>query len=346
MRKLKIGRPLLLIASLLSCAALVPAATQAAGKVSAGPPAVNTGGVGHVSGTSATLLGVVDPRTFLTSYYFQYGPTIAYGKQTTPGTLAAGVARVKVGQAVTGLLPGYHYRLVASNAAGTKLGSDRTYIPKTSRTTKFVLPKTSEPTIFGGAFVLSGSITGTGNANRKLALQSSPYPFLTPFAPVGLPIVTDATGHFVFRVATLSTSTQFRVSTLDPRPVLSPVVTQHVAVRVTLKVRTTAHKGLVRLYGTVTPAAVGARLAIQLRKAARPGRSEKSEERTTKYGTRFTSVVKRGTKTVSRFSMIVSIRDAGHYRASVEINKGGFVSGASPSITLAADHSVKAKKKH
>ena len=44
--------------------------------------------------------------------------------------------------------------------------------------------------------------------------------------------------------------------------------------------------------------------------------------------------------------MIVSIRDAGHYRASVEINKGGFVSGASPSITLAADHSVKAKKKH
>jgi hypothetical protein len=126
------------------------------------------------------------------------------------------------------------------------------------------------------------------------------------------------------------------VSTLDPRPVYSPVLTQHVAALVTLKVRTTSHKGLVRLYGTVTPAAVGARLGIQLLKPARPGTTEKTEERTTRYATQFSGVVKRATKTMSRFSIVVTVRHRGRYRAFVPVSKGGYVSGASQSLVLAA----------
>jgi hypothetical protein len=345
MRRIKIGRRTLLSAPILACVALsLPSAASAAGGLKAArQPSVATGAVTHVRGTAATLVGTVNPRSFATTYNFEYGPTVAYGKRTVAAALPAGVLRVKVGQAVTAFLPGYHYRLVATNQAGTTLGKDRTFTLKSSRTTKFVLPKSTTPTVFGSPFVLSGTLTGAGNANRKLVLQSSPYPYLTPFATIGLPIVTDAAGRFVFRVASLSASTQFRVSTLDPRPVYSPVVTQKVAVRVLLKVRTTRHVGLVRLYGTVTPAVVGSHLSIQLRKPVRPGGKS---ERTTKFASQFSTVVKRGTKTTARFSTVVSIRHAGRYRAYVQVNKGALVSGSSASIVLRAAPASTHKTRH
>lgn len=333
MRRLKIGRRMLLNGSILACSALaLPAATQAAVAAKPGAPGVSTGAVTHVRGTAATLVGTVNPRLFATTYEFQYGPTVAYGKQTTAAALPAGAVKVKVGQAVTAFLPGYHYRLVATNQAGTKFGKDRTFTLKSSRS-KFALPKSTTPTVFGGAFVLSGTLSGAGNAGRKVVLQSSPYPYLTPFATIGAPVITDAAGRFVLRVASLSASTQFRVSTLDPRPLYSPILTQKVAPRVILKVRSTGHVGLVRLYGTVTPAVVGSRLSIQLRKPVRPG--GKSEQ-TTKFSTQFSTVVKRGTKTTARFSTIVSIRHTGRYRAYVQVNKGALVSGSSASVVLHA----------
>jgi hypothetical protein len=328
---------------ILASAALVPVPIAQA-IVKDGPPQVSTGGVTAVRGTAATLLGSIDPRGAATTYYFRYGPTIAYGKQTTAAVLPAGIAKVKIGQAATGFLAAYHYRLVATNQFGTKEGKDRNFVTKKLTKPGFTLPKTLPPTIYGSAFTFTGTLTGTGNGNRKLVLQESAYPFLSPFSPTGLPIVTDATGHFTFRVPDLLASTQFRVSTLDPRPVYSPILTQHVAVRVNLKVRTTAHKGLVRLYGTVTPASVGARLAIQLRKAVRPGNSEKSSERTTKFATQFSSVVKAGTKTVSRFSTVVTVVHGGTYRAYVQLRKGGFVSGSSPTVLLHSAPTPAAKK--
>lgn len=311
--------------------ALAPGA-QAAVKL--GPPLVATAGATQPRGTSATLLGTVNPRGAVTTYYFQYGPTIAYGRQSTPATLPAGLTRVKVGQAVTGILPGYHYRLVASNGYGPTLGKDRTFGLKSTELAapKFTLAKSPEPTPFGGAYVLGGSITGVGSANRKLALQSSPFPYLTPFTTIGLPVLTNALGRFSFRVPSLSTSTQFRISTLDPRPAYSPIVTHRVAVRVTLKVRTTRHKGLVRLYGTVTPARVGAPVRFQLLRPVRPGKSEQE----TRFVTQFSTVVKRGTKTISRFSAIERIRSGGSYRAYVVVRAGALVSGASAAVLLHA----------
>jgi hypothetical protein len=324
-----------LLASLaLALTLALATGAHAAGKLGVGPPAVTTGAASQVRGTSATLLGTVNPRGAVTTYYFLYGPTIAYGKQTTPATLPAGIAKVKVGQAVTGLLPGYHYRLVGTNGYGTKLGKDHAFGLKSTELAKpkFTLAKSPESTPFGSPFVLSGSIAGVGSANRKLALQSSAFPYLTPFTTIGLPTLTNAFGRFSFRVPSLSTSTQFRVSTLDPRPAYSPIVTHRVAVRVTLKVRTTRHKGLVRLYGTVTPARVGAPVRFQLLKPVRPGKSEKE----TRFATQFSSVVKRGTKTIARFSAIERIQRGGSYRAYVVVRTGALVSGASTAVLLHA----------
>jgi hypothetical protein len=333
MRRIEIGRRTLLSAALLACAALVlSTAAYAVTKAKPGPPAVSTGGVTHLRGTSATLTGAINPRTFASTYQFEYGPTVAYGKATPTASLPAGAARVKVGQSVVAFLPGYHYRLTATNARGTTHGKDHAFSVKPKRA-KFVLPKSTQPTPFNTTFVLNGTLSGAGNANRKVVLQSSPYPYLTPFSTIGLPTVTDAGGRFGFRVANLSTNTQFRISTLDPKPLYSSVLTQKVAVRVSLKVRKTSHAGLVRLYGTVTPAVVGSRLSIQLRKAVRP--SGKSEA-TTKYATQFSTVVKRGTKTLARFSTIANIHQSGRYRAFAQVKKGPLASGSSASLVLKA----------
>jgi hypothetical protein len=329
-------RLFVLLAIVAVAAPLVAQAATVPGKPTA--PKATTGGATVVHGTSATLVGTVDPGGAATSYSFQYGPTLAYGKQTTPGKLPAGTSRVKVGQAVTGLLAGYHYRLVATNEVTTAFGKDRAFgVKKQVGKTKFTLPKSSPPTVYGGTYVLSGTLSGTGNANRALVLQASSYPFLEAFTTVGLPVHTDAAGRFSFRVANLVKTTQFRIATLDPRPVYSQVTTQQVAVKVTLKVHSSPSRGLVRLYGTVTPAKPGAHLNFQLFKAVRPGNSPKAEERTARFATQFSTLVKKGTATVSRFSVVVKIVTVGSYRAYVSLSKKGTVtSGASRSLLLHA----------
>lgn len=337
-------RRLVLLAPILAIlATAVPLGAQAAATKAALPKA-STGGATAVRGTSATLLGTVDPNGAATSYHFQYGPTLAYGKQTAAGNLPAGTTRIKVGQAATGLLSGYHYRLVASNANGEDFGKDRTFgVKRTTTTNKFALAKSPESTVFGETYVLGGTLSGPGNANRAVALQASPYPFLEAFTTTGAAGHTDAAGRFSFRVANLTRTTQFRVSTLDPRPIYSRTVTEQVAVKVTLKVRSSGHPGLVRLYGTVTPAKPGAHLDFQLLKKVRPGSTPKAEERTTKYATQFSTLVKRATSTVSRFSVVVKIRRGGSYRAYVKLSsKGPVAAGWSRSLVL---HSAPASTK-
>jgi hypothetical protein len=359
MRRSRISKRLALSMALLASAALVvPLASQASAKKQhskPGRPIVSTGPVTHVHGSSGLLTGAIYPRTAATTYHFQYGPTVAYGAKTTPASLPAGTAKVAVGQTATNLLVGYHYRLVATNSFGTSNGKDRVFSPK-KKAARIALPKHSEPTVFGRPFILSGTVSGTGNAKRQIVLQASPFPYLEAFSNLGVPIVTDAAGAFSFRVPSLLASTQFRVTTLDPRPVISRVVTEQVAVRVKFKVRSAGRQGLVRLYGTVTPAEVGARVLFQLQKTVRPkGKSQK----TTTFAAEFTTVVKAGTKTISRFSVVENIRHAGHYRAFVQLphkkgthKKGGsgaLISGSSQTILLKAAPASKLKaqqKKH
>lgn len=328
-------RTLLAVVALACVCALAALAPIGQAAVKLGPPTVVTGRT-HVQGASVTLLGSVNPRGAATSYFFQYGATVAYGKQTTPAALSAGTAAVKVGQAAPGILPGYHYRLVASNSFGpSKPGKDRTFTASTTHKSKFSLTKPQAATVYGSSFTLTGALTGSGNAARKIVLQESPYPFLTEFTTIGLPSATGPTGAFSFRVPRLTMTTQYRVSTLDPRPVYSSLVTVDAAYRVTLKVKHSSRKGIVRLYGTVTPAAVGAKLSFQLRKKVRPGKTEKTEERTTRFATQFTTKVKRGTSTVSRFSAVVKVLKGGSYQARVDPSKKGpFVAGTSSTVTL------------
>ena len=99
--------------------------TPAHAAAAAAPTAI-TGPVGAVGGTTATLAGTVNPGGQSTTWQFEYGPTTAYGSKTTARSAGAGTANVDVGADLTGLDAGttYHYRLVATNAAGTSRGAD------------------------------------------------------------------------------------------------------------------------------------------------------------------------------------------------------------------------------
>lgn len=340
------------------------AASQASSSSEGRAPAVATGGARTV-GTSVVLSGSVNPHGLETSYYFQYGATNAYGSQTSTGKLPAGTAPEKVSQAAPGIKAGDHYRLVASNAKATnRTGKDRIYTgpkPTKKRKTKpvkslFELPKSFQPTVVGGAFVLSGTLTGADNGERQVVLQASPYPYSAVFADVGAPTVTGTTGRFSFRVAHLLTSTRFRVATVGAPTLYSYTLTQLAEVQVILNVRSSTRvKGLVRLYGTVSPTAVGARVLFQLEhtpkpkptKSEKPEKAPKSEEHEPipTFTTKFSTVVKRATRRLSRFSLVAQIKDTGSYRAYVEMPAGPLASGHSLTIVLHAGPVKKRKSK-
>jgi subtilisin family serine protease len=81
--------------------------------------------------TTARLNGWVNPNGSATSYYFQYGKTSSYGSSipASPSALGSGTGSLFVWNDISGLQSGtYHYRVVATNAAGTSYGADQTFM--------------------------------------------------------------------------------------------------------------------------------------------------------------------------------------------------------------------------
>lgn len=116
--------------ALLAPAAVVSAVLAlAAIAVAASSPTVATGAHSNVSDNSAVLHGAINPNGSATTYYFQWGLTTAYGVASVAHSAGHGTKAVAVRTTAGGLIPGttYHYRLVATNGAGTTLGADRTF---------------------------------------------------------------------------------------------------------------------------------------------------------------------------------------------------------------------------
>jgi hypothetical protein len=97
----------------------------------AAPPRAETVGTLTRTATTARLDARINPRNSATTYHFEWGPTAAYGNTVPVGpesNLASGVRSVFVSEQIAGLSPNttYHYRVIATNAAGTTVGVDRT----------------------------------------------------------------------------------------------------------------------------------------------------------------------------------------------------------------------------
>jgi hypothetical protein len=243
--------------------ALIAALANTAPAQAAAKPSVTTGGSKAVTYASATLGGSINAEGSVTSFYFQYGPTRAYGGQSAIGSVGAGTKPVAVAVGIAGLQPLtiYHYRLVGVSAAGTTLGADHTF-----QTTKVPLSlailASPNPVVFGGPVVIQGTLSGTNNASRQVILQGNAFPFTAGFLNIGNPELTNTAGGFSFTLLGAATTEQFRVVTTTNPPVISPVATESVAVKVSSHVARTRRHGFARIYGTVTPAENGAQVGM------------------------------------------------------------------------------------
>jgi len=93
-----------------------------------GPPVVITNPASNVTASSATLHGSLDPHGLTTTVHFQYGTTTSYGHTTAMQTQTGSTYR-NIAANIGGLAAHttYHFRIVASNADGTRIGADRTF---------------------------------------------------------------------------------------------------------------------------------------------------------------------------------------------------------------------------
>jgi hypothetical protein len=306
-----------IIAALAASLALPGLAHAAATK-----PTVATGAVANLTPASATVLGKVTPNGAQTTFLFQYGLTKLYTAGTPIVAAGAGTAAVAVTADLAGLAPAttYHYRLVATNSVGTTYGADRT-LKTRPQPLGLTLAATPNPVQFGQPSVLGGNLSGTGNAERQIQLQSNPFPYTQGFVPASNVQLTDAQGNFAFPLLAVASNTQYRVLIANRPEVVSPIVSLGVAPRIATYVSTTrVHTGrIVRFFGTVRPLKSGA-FAIQNRR-----------------GTRWVTVaggLTHASGAVSRYAKRVRIRRGGSYRVFVTTTDGTLVAAAGRSVKI------------
>ena len=92
------------------------------------PPSITTGAATDVPAFFARVNGQVNPNSFPTTYYFQYGTTTTYG-HTTTSTTTDGTSEAPVNATLTGLASAttYHFRLIGTSANGRTDGADQTF---------------------------------------------------------------------------------------------------------------------------------------------------------------------------------------------------------------------------
>jgi plastocyanin len=98
--------------------------------VTNGEPVATTEAATSVTEHEATLKGTVNPEGKATKYFFKYGTTTSYGKETSLQSAGEGTTNVSVSAPATSLAPAttYHFRLVATNEKGTAEGADQTFM--------------------------------------------------------------------------------------------------------------------------------------------------------------------------------------------------------------------------
>jgi hypothetical protein len=255
------------ILGLLMLALAVPATA-----IAAGAPRVTTDAATTLSSAGATLNGTVNPNGNATTYYFEYGPSKAYGTKTAVVNAGSGNAKQPASQPVSGLTASttYHFRLVATNAAGTTTGKDRAFTTLAPGQTGRGLSIAARPNplVWGGATTISGQLTGARQiAGVDVTLRQNPYPYTGGFKALAK-ATTDAQGRYAF-TRKPKYNTRYDVQA-RPRPgpnVTSQVLQVRVRAKVTLRLSdsTPARGQRVRFSGSVYPAHDGRLVSLQRR---------------------------------------------------------------------------------
>src|SRR6185369_2271454 len=133
------------------------------------PPVVSTGVATAVTASGATLNASVNPGGGATTGWFRYSATFPGSCSDTFGTRVPATGGVNLGssnssvalsQAITGLAQGttYYFCAIASNSAGTALGSLPSFVTPTAPSVT-----TNAPSTIGDT---SATLSGSANPNR------------------------------------------------------------------------------------------------------------------------------------------------------------------------------------
>jgi hypothetical protein len=231
------------------------------------PPTVANQRARDIAVDAARLTATIDPNGTPTTYHFEYGTTTRYGNQTPDQSAGAGTTQVPVSAAISGLAARttYQWRLVATNAAGTTRGRNRTFT--TARLPTAVSLSISPRRVpWGAGLALGGRVTGTGVSRIPVALQAQKFPFDSDFTEIAR-TSAGSDGGYLFRVANQWASTRYRVVTRTSVVATSPVVTAASVVRAGARVRHVARRRA-RVEGSAFPA-VNAAVRLQRRNLSR-----------------------------------------------------------------------------
>ena len=92
-------------------------------------PAAATSAASNVTLNAARLNGSVNPHDLATTYQFNWGTTTGYGNTTPAKSAGSDRSDHKAFADISGLAPNttYHFRIVATNAIGSRTGKDVTF---------------------------------------------------------------------------------------------------------------------------------------------------------------------------------------------------------------------------
>jgi hypothetical protein len=186
-----------------------------------GPPVAITNPATLIASFSAKLNGSVNPHGLTTSVYFQYGTTNSYGLTTAPQS-RTGNTFLNISAHISGLTASttYHFRIVTTNSAGTRYGSDTTFttLPPTGFPIVTTKPATDVATFaatLNGLLDPHGLTTSvyfqcgtTTNYGRTTAVQSHTGNTYRNIAANVVGLARNTTYHFRI-VATNSVGTRY-----------------------------------------------------------------------------------------------------------------------------------------
>ena len=274
-------------------------------------PGVTTGGVHDVTSSSVTLTGQVNPNGAATRYHFEYGTTSRLGSRTPDQDAGTGKSASRVSAPVSGLAANdrISYRLVATNAAGTRRGAIRSFTTDRALLSASIQLSATR-VLYGDGVTVKGRLSGTGVSRVPVVLEYQPHPFAEPFRQLGLPVGTRRDGSYRFTIDPLLLTARLRVVSRTRTAVASPVAVVHCAARVGL-IAERLRGRRVRFRGTVRPAAPSGTASLQ-RQAVGGGWVTVRRVRVTSDGARSRYAIQvRGRRAGGVYRVLVAPRDGG-----------------------------------
>jgi sugar lactone lactonase YvrE len=188
------------------------------------PPTVRPGSesASAITPTSATLHAKINPNSFDTTYRFEYGTSTSYGTNAPvpDADIGSGSAEKGVSQVVGGLAHGtlYHFRVVATSAAGVSYGEDAQF------TTAMPAAPSVDAESFTNVTTTTGTLTAKVNPNWSDSTcqfeygPDSSYGVTVPCSPSDLGAgSTDQTASVAIAGLHVGTTYHFRVVATNAR---------------------------------------------------------------------------------------------------------------------------------